>query len=674
MRAIMIFLVSLCLVLPIAARNITFDDLYSLPRCGDAQISPDGEFVVFTKKTNDLDSNTSETHLWIMGGDGSAIKQLTDGSSDEWHPRWSPDGRTIYFLSDSEEEGTQIWSVPAVGGEVERMTLLSTNISEFECAPSGKSLMLVSNVFPDCHNDSCNKARLDEIEANPVKAKLYDRLLYRHYSQWDNGRVARLFVFDLTDSTYRELYSGPYDTPTALLDGYGDYAFSPDGEEVCFVMSTDSMPAVRVNNDLYITKVEGGDPVRITRNKGLDTSPQYSPDGKYIAYHAMARAGYESDQRDLVLYDRDKSAHVNLTADYDLSIGEFVWAPQSDMIYFTSIEHGFNRVRKVSIESHEIKTVLANAVFGNLQISPDSRYMIVSRSLSDKPYELYRLDLSHQVLTRLTHFTEDVLAGVDLKRAKEFWFVGALEDSVHGFLTLPPNFDRTQKYPLALLIHGGPQWCWLGDFNYYGWNTQLMAAQGYVVAQIDPHGSVGYGIKFKEYVSGNWGKGDFEDLMKGVDYLIEKCPYIDSDRMVALGRSYGGFMINWICGHTDRFKCLISIDGTYNHISGYGSTEELWFPEYEFKGTPWDNWEEYERSSPVTYAKNFKTPTMVIHGQKDYRVDLSESLQMFTALQRMGVPSQLLYFPDEGHSVRKLKNLRYVYEKQFEWLSRWLTP
>jgi dipeptidyl aminopeptidase/acylaminoacyl peptidase len=265
-----------------------------------------------------------------------------------------------------------------------------------------------------------------------------------------------------------------------------------------------------------------------------------------------------------------------------------------------------------------------------------------------------------------------MLDKLEMNAATDFWFAGFNGDSVQGFLTLPPGFDSTKKYPLAFLIHGGPQWCWLQDFNYYGWNTQLMAAQGYVVAQVNPHGSVGYSQAFKEYVSGHWGKGDYQDLMLGVDYLLSKYPFIDSTRMAALGRSYGGFMINWICGHTDRFKCLVCIDGTFNHIADYCTTEELWFPEWEFKGSPWTNREEYIRSSPSTYVENFKTPTMVIHGELDYRVDPSEAFQMFTSLQRMGVPSQLLYYPDEGHQIHKLKNLRDVYQKQFEWLRRWL--
>ncbi len=657
---------------PIVARHITFDDLYSVPRYGDIQISPEGSRVLFVMTTRDLTANSSESHIWMIYDGRIDPMQLTSGENSAYHPRWSPDGQWIFFLSSDDSGTTQIWRMGQHGGEKRLVTKLSTGVSSFQVFLSNDKLLIVSRVFPDCHADSCNQARHLEQDGNPVKARLYDKLLYRHYNRWDDGKVNRMLIYDINSGSYQEVYGEPDDAPTSLLGGSGDCAISPDGEEICFAMNTTDNPAVRVNNDLFVISSNGGDPIKITDNGGLDQSPQYSPDGRFIAYHSMARAGYESDQRDLVLYDKGEGMHVNLTTEFDRSIGGYQWGPDSDYIYFSAIEHGLAKIYRIEIATDKVDTLLDTAVYGEMQVSPDGKFMIVSRSQSHKPYELYRFDIESKVLSQFTEYTEVIIADLDMNQGEDFWFVGAMDDSVHGWLTLPPDFDSTHKYPLVLLIHGGPQWCWLGDFNYYGWNTQLMAAQGYVVAQIDPHGSVGYGLKFKEYVSGNWGKGDYEDLMKSVDHLIETHSFIDSTRMAALGRSYGGFMANWICGHTDRFKCLVSIDGTYNHISGYGSTEELWFPEWEYKGTPYDNWDEYVRSSPVTYAKNFKTPTMVIHGQKDYRVDLSEGLQMFTALQRLGVPSQLLYLPDEGHNARKLQNLRVIYEKQFEWLKRWL--
>jgi dipeptidyl aminopeptidase/acylaminoacyl peptidase len=670
--------ISILIVLVIAmghssmAREITFDDLYGLPGFDDVQISPDGESIIFTLNTNNFDESKRASHLWIMNSDGSNIKQLTAGPGDEWAGQWLPDGKSILFLADR-DESNQIWSLALDGGEPRQLTDISTEVSEFLCAPNGKLIVYRTRVFPECKTDSCNQARLDENENSPIVARLYDHLLFRHYNSWDDGRVNRLFVLNLEDQGIEILNNVDQNIPTAYLGGKRDFDIAPESDDICYVMNV-SQPdwtAVWPNNDLFTVSPFSNLVNIITKAPGLETTPRYSPNGKYLAYISQERAGYESDQRDLIICDWPDQ-HTNMTQAFDRSIGQYVWDPDSKHIYFTAIEHGLSKVWRVNTEKGEIELLLGDAVYDDLCVSPDGEFLVLSRSLSDQPYELYRYDIKSQKLTRLTKFSKAIVSELDLTQAEDFWFEGFNGDSVHGYLTLPPNFDADKKYPLALLIHGGPQWCWLGDFNYYGWNTQLVAAQGYVVAQIDPHGSVGYGLEFKEYVSGNWGRGDYEDLMLGVDYLLAHHPFIDSTRMAALGRSYGGFMVNWICGHTDRFKCLISIDGTYNHIASYGSTEELWFPEWEFKGTPWTNSFEYVRSSPASYVGNFKTPTMVIHGQKDYRVDLSEGLSMFTALQRMYVPSQLLYFPDEGHNVGKLKNLRYVYEKQLEWLELWL--
>lgn len=662
-----------CLLLAFSAhtKNITFDDLYSISRCLDPQISPDSKYIVFTLKTTDAKSNSSKYHIWVMNSDGTGLKQFTNGDSRDRQPQWTLDGKYILFKS-NRSGNNQVWKIDTDGGEAVQVTDIASGVSDYKITPTGMELLIVSGTFPECVNDSCYNAKKKEIKESPTKARLYDKLLYRHYNGWDNGKINRLFMADLATGKHHPLFINDYSVPTDLLGGYGDYDISPDGAGICFAMSVDSIPAIGVNNDLYLISSEGGRPFKLTDYPGLETSPLYSPDGRYLLYHSMARFGYESDQRELILFYNEKEKSVNLTIDFDLSIGSFVWDPNSKFVYFTALEHGLNKVWQLDISSQNIELVLGNAVYSDLKISPDGKFLILSCSISDKPYELYKYDLRKNSLNRLTFFTDEIVKNLDMNRGKSFWFEGVMGDSVHGFITLPPNFDSEKVYPMVLLIHGGPQWCWLGDFNYYGWNTQLVAAQNYIVVQIDPHGSAGYGLKFKEYVSGNWGRGDYEDLMKGVDFVIENYSFVDSTRIATLGRSYGGFMVNWICGHTDRFSCLVSVDGTANQISEYGSTEELWFPEWENKGTPWDNYEEYYRSSPIMYAKNFKTPTMVIHGQYDYRVDLSEGLQMFTALQRMGVPSQLLYYPDEGHNARKIENLRFTYEEIFKWLGKWL--
>ncbi|PKK84386.1 MAG: S9 family peptidase [candidate division Zixibacteria bacterium HGW-Zixibacteria-1] len=671
-RPLLLFL--LLAIIPFMSANserITFDDLYSYPQISDPQYSPDGKSIAFVIKTNDLDSGTSTNQIWIMNSDGSDLKQLIDLPDGSSHPRWSPDGKCLAFIAD-DDEGSQLYLMTYGEYTTRRVTSLWGEVSGAEWSGSSDKIIFYSSVYRDCNSDSCNRARSNEDENNPIRARLYDRLLFRHYDSWDDGTQNQLFIYDIAGDSAYQLTNGDYDAPTNILGGNTDYAFSPDGRDVCFVMNCDSIPALSTNNDLFIVPSVGGEPAPITDNKGQDNNPVYSPDGKYIAYLSQARAGYESDQEELILYDRKSGERMNLTANFDRSIGSFIWGPKSDFIYFLAIDHGYNKVWRINIKTTKVECLLDDMVYKDLRIPPDGKTLIVAGTLSDQPYELFSYNLKSKKRSRLTSFTKEWRKRLDMNRAEQFWFNGFNGDSVQGFIILPPDFDSTRQYPLAFLIHGGPQWCWLNDFNYYGWNTQLTAAQDYVVVQINPHGSVGYGLAFKEYVSGNWGKGDYDDLMLGVDYVLRRFPIIDSTRMAALGRSYGGFMTNWINGHTDRFKCLITIDGSFDQISGYYSTEELWFPEWEYKGTPYTNREEYIRSSPSTYAGNFRTPALIIHGQKDYRIDVSEAFQMFTALQRRGVPSQLLYFPDEGHAIRKLKNHRYVYEKQFEWLARWL--
>ena len=650
------------------ARPITFDDLYSIPRSGSPRVSPDGRHIAYVVTTSDPKTNTRASHIWMMAADGSNASQLTTGKGES-SPQWTVDGKAILFLADR-GNGTQVWRLPLSGGEAQPVATLPTGIEEFGVAPDGDHLILVTSVFPDCQSDSCNRARRKDLADNPNRPKLIEHLLFRHYNHWDDGSRQQIVVYSMRDGDRWAVPSGAYDAPTTVLGG--GYTISPDGREICFPMCTDSMPAVRVDNNLYIAQVGAATITQITNAPGIESEPQYSPDGRFIGYVSRPRPGYESDEGEFILYDRKTKTETNLTEDFDRSLGSWTWSPDSKSIYFSAIEHGFNKIWRLNIASDIVSLVVGDAVYSEAELSPTGQFLVAGRSVSDEPEELYRIDLGGNKPTRLTHLTDSVTASLTMTRAEVFWFAGSMGDSIHGFLTKPPGFDPSKKYPLALLIHGGPQFCWLGEFNYYGWNTQLVAAQGYVVAQFDPHGSTGYGIKFQEYVSGHWGMGDYEDLMKGVDYLIASRPFIDSTRMAALGRSYGGFMTNWICGHTDRFRCLVTIDGTFNHMSDYGATDELWFPEWEYKGTPWTNRDEYVRSSPSTYAANFKTPTLVIHGQRDYRLDVSEAFQMFTTLQRLGVPSQLLYLPDESHNASKLENLRIIYARELEWLARWL--
>jgi dipeptidyl aminopeptidase/acylaminoacyl peptidase len=511
------------------------------------------------------------------------------------------------------------------------------------------------------------------------------------------------------------LTPGDYDSPVFSLGGQDNYAFSPDGKELCYTSNHDKVEAASTNNDLWIVPVNGGTAASAVQAKNItadnpasDSTPLYSPDGKYIAYRAQQRPGYESDRFRLMLYERKTGEKKNLTEKFDRWVGAFTWAPNSRLIYFAAENEGGSSIYVIS-EDIERKEYPGGSVWTPIfwpiqlldgfsedpSITKDGQTLLFTRMSVQSPGEIAQVKAgisdpcNLQVmqgkwkpgayhascyLSRwqpLTHMNNSLLSQVAMSPLESFWFTGALGDKVQGFLVRPPNFDPNKKYPVKFLIHGGPQGAWGDDWSYR-WNPELFAANGYVVVMINFHGSTGYGQKFIDAINGDWGGAPFEDLMKGLDYAEQHYPFIDKDRECALGASYGGYAINWILGHTDRFKCLVSHDGIFNTESAWGTTEELWFPEWEFKGTPYTNRELYRKWSPHLSATNFKTPTLAVHGQRDYRLDVSEGFQLFTTLQRLNVPSKMLYFPDEGHWVLKPQNSRLWYTTVNDWVDQWL--
>ncbi|MCK4560201.1 MAG: S9 family peptidase, partial [Calditrichia bacterium] len=449
-----------------------------------------------------------------------------------------------------------------------------------------------------------------------------------------------------------------------------DYSFSPDGKEICYVTNTDKEIAMSTNNDLFIISLDAVEPVKISPGPGNDNNPQYSPDGNYIAYISMERAGFEADRQRIMLYDRDSKETKELTIEFTLSVGEILWAPDSKKLFFTTEEAGNNSIYKVSIEDTVIESVLkGHTIKGLTFLNPNT--LVFSKQTNKMPFEIFSYDLKNKMITPLTHFNEDLLKEFDLPGYEEFWFTGAQGDSVHGFIMKPPQFKEGNKYPAVHLIHGGPQGMWSNEWHFR-WNYQMFASPGYVVYYINFHGSRGYGQKFTDSISQHWGDLPYEDIVKATEYVIKHYDYVDPDRLGAAGASYGGFMINWIAGNENPYKCLISHDGVYDQVSMWGSTEELWFPEWEMGGVPWQAGSVYGKWSPSRLAANFKTPTLVIHGEHDYRVPYTQGLQFFTALQRQGVPSRLLFFPDEDHFVRKPQNAQLWWKTVHEWLEKYL--
>jgi dipeptidyl aminopeptidase/acylaminoacyl peptidase len=678
-----------CIALPITAlilctavnaqapgkRPISFHDLISMHRVGDPQISPDGLWIAYTVTTPDLNANRMASDIWIVPSAGGDARQLTQSDRDE-RPRWSPDGKAIFFLS-SRDGTPEIFSIPSEGGEPTKITFLSTGADDEIVSPDGKWIAFESRVYPDCKNDDCNAERDERKEESDVKAHIYEKLLYRHWTAWRDGKRSHLFVVPADGGTPRDLTPGAdYDVPPFNLGEPEAIAFSPDSQELCFTANTDEDEALSTNGDLFTVPVSGtSGPKRITTNPADDWGPAYSPDGKWIAYRAQTQPGYESDRWRLMLYDRQNQQRTNLTENFDRNVESVVWSANSKTIYFQTEQQAEMPVYSIGIEpGSSPKIVLGNSFNGDLGISANGKMLVFTRTSLSMPAEVWVANTDGANAHQLTHQNAELLARLDLPSPEPFWFEGAQKTQVEGLLLRPPHFNAARKYPLLLLIHGGPQGEWDDSWGYR-WNEQAMAAPGYVVVAINPRGSFGYGQKFTEEISRDWGGKVYEDLMKGVDAALARYPFIDRTRLAAAGGSYGGYMVDWIATHTGRFKCLISHAGPYDEVSMYGSTDELWFMDWEFGGPPWSNPELYRRWSPNEYASalgRFKTPTLVIGGELDFRVPYTQDLEFFTALQRQDVPSKLMIFPDEGHWILKPQNSQLWYKTFLNWLSKYL--
>ncbi len=722
-RLFFVFLALIVFALPAFAQAkhpFTFEDMMKLKRVGEPVVSPDGKWVIFSVVDVNLEANTKTPHIWIVPTAGGQEREII-ADQDADRPRWAPDGKRFAFLS-SKEGGSQVWIADFDGAagtvkNVIELTRIATEAGGELWSPDGKNVLFTSDVYPECDGPSdeiaCNAKKLDEANKSKVKAQIFTSLLYRHWNAYKEGKRSHLFVIsadnvlDYKSLPAHDLTPGDYDTPVFSLGGQDDYAFSPDGQEICYTSNHDKVEATSTNNDLWIVPVGGGPAKNITAdNPASDSTPLYSPDGRYIAYRAQQRPGYESDRFDLVLYERKTGARKQVLVGPDRSVGTIAWSPDSSKIYYVETddeaqEKGQKLIWSVnfgegSIQVRDSKTGkpiqgwtievnerVTRGYDDDLALSPDGRNLLFTRMSIASPVEIHKVSLPKKIDPydlpkdeQLTHFNDAILSQISMSPLESFWFQGANNDKVQGFLVKPPNFDPSKKYPVKFLIHGGPQGAWGDDWSYR-WNAELFAAptsarpSGYVVIMINFHGSTGYGQKFIDAINGDWGGAPFEDLMKGLDYAEEQYPFIDKTRECALGASYGGYMINWVLGHTDRFKCLVSHDGMFNAESAWGTTEELWFNDWEFKGTPYDNRAMYQKWSPHQYATNFKTPTLVIHGQRDYRLDVSEGLQLFTTLQMEGVPSKMLYFPDEGHWVLKPQNSRLWYQTVNAWVDQW---
>ncbi len=665
-----------------AKRPFTFEDMMKLKRVGAPAVAPDGKWVVFDAVDVDLDANTKISHLWIVPAAGGEARRLNQTPNHEERPRFSPDGKRLIWTSKATDP-TQIWIcnfTPESGGldgQPRQVTNISTGADGGIWSPDGKNIVFLSSVYPDAKDDADNKKRDEELGKSKVKAKIFTKLLYRHWTSYTEHKRSHLFVVSADDgATPRDLTPGDHDVPPFNLGGQDMYSVSPDGQELAYTSNIDEVEATSTNNEIFLVPMTGGTAKKISTSPGNDNTPVYSPNGNHIAWRSMARAGFEADKESLMIYERKSGQSRNATINFDRSVGSMAWTPDSMAICFTAEDHGEAPIWVLLMDGRQPKQV-SRVHADDLVFSKDGNSLFFSNVSVGAPSEIARLDVKEKPKTAnlapvaVTHMNDALLSQIDMQPMESFTFPGANNENVEGFIVRPPGFDSTKKYPLKFLIHGGPQGAW-GNSWSYRWNPQLFAATGnYVVVMINFHGSTGYGQKFTDSISGDWGGKPYEDLMKGLDHVEKTYPFIDKNREAALGASYGGYMANWVLGHTDRFKCIVSHDGVFNTESAYGTTEELWFNEWEFKGPPWKNRELYRKFSPHLFAEKFKTPTLVVHGQLDFRLDVSEGFQLFTSLQRLKVPSKMLYFPDEGHWVLKPQNSRLWYKTVNEWVDQW---
>ncbi len=656
-----------------SGRPMTVDDLLAVKSVSDPQLSPDGKHVAYVVSEIDRAANKSNSDLWMVPFDGGDPVRLTTSAGSDTHPRWSPDGKTIAFTS-TRGGSSQLWLLPVDGGEARQLTKLPIDVSGPIWSPKGNKLAFAASVYPGKSPEETAKIDADK-SAGKSQVKTFDGLMIRHWDSWDDGKRSHLFVCDSATGEAKDLTPNlQVNTPPAPFGGSSDYAWKADGTELAFTAEPLAEHAWSTNTDVWVVSAEGGAARNLTEaNVGADAQPAYSPDGQMLAYVSQARAGFEADRWELKVLRLGGAGDgpILLSTGIDRPVGSFTWNPRGDSVLALLDDEGYETVVDVPVMSRRAAIpVLKGGMHGQPSRTEDGRLVFLRQS-ADSPSEVYRADRDGEDVTALTRHNAELTSQLDLSKAESFTFEGAGGDEVQGWLVRPPGFDETKKYPVLFLIHGGPQGAWHDDWHAR-WNYNLFAAPGYAVVAINPRGSTGFGQKFTDQISRDWTGRVYEDLMKGLDHALATFPFLDGDRIGAAGGSYGGFMVNWMAGHTDRFKALVSHAGVFDPYSKYFTTEELWFPEWEFGGTPWDAPSLYFEQSPARFTSKMSTPTLVIHGALDFRVPDAQGIGMFTALQRRGVSSRLVYFPDEGHWILKPANRIAWWAEVHGWLAKYI--
>ncbi|HKC24911.1 MAG TPA: S9 family peptidase [Thermoanaerobaculia bacterium] len=657
-------------------RAFAIADLYRLKTVASPAVSPDGRWIAYSVKTTDLAAMTARTNLWRVDADGSNARPLTSSDAADTSPLFSPDGKSLAFLSTREGGEAQLWLLPTAGGEAAKLTSFPGGVDGPLFSPDGARLAFTSDVYPECGADAaCNKRIDDAAGKTKLKAHVADGLLYRHWTSWKDGKRAHVLVMDLATKKALDVTPGDFDAPVFSTGGPLNYAFSPDGKELAFVSNHDPDPESSTNADVFVVDLGGTpeswkSPRDVTKgNPAWDGQPRYSPDGKWLAIRRQAIPRYESDPFRLALLDRKTGKESPLAVDFDDWIDDFAFSADGKRLLFQADVKGRTPLYQLDLATGKSRVVTNVGNLDSWSVAPDGTWAAVARRRVGSPSELWRIPLaSAGTEIRLTRHNEDVEREVDIRPAEETSVKGADGRDVQVWIVKPHGFDPSKKYPLILNIHGGPQQQFSDAFRG---DYQVYPGAGYVVAFANPHGSTGFGQEFTAAISGDWSGKVMEDI-RAVTRMLTAQPYVDKDRMGAMGWSWGGYAIMWLEGHNDLgFKCLASMMGVYDLRAMYSATEELWFPAWDLKGAPWENPAYYKSASPSEYVKDFKTPCLVVTGEEDYRVPYTQSLEFFTDLKRRNVPARLVVLEKSGHWPAWYEMALY-YDAHLDWFHKYL--
>lgn len=638
-------------------RAFEVKDVYRVQYASGPTVSAKGQ-LAYTVSGSILSRQKSFMNIVVDG------KTVTNDSLSA-SPQWSEDGKKLYYTS--YKNGTaQLYVLE--NGVSTQLTDYALGVQSAIVSPNGRYVAFAAQVDPltDGTDGKAQLAALTAKQKNPLQAHLTDSLFLRHWTEYNDGRYWHILVYDLQTKKYTDLTPGRYDSPVFSPNGPSGFVFSPDSKEICYLSNHDRHPEASTNCDLWVVPVTGGETRCLTAdNKAWDGSPQYSPDGRWIAYRFQRTPGYESDRFILGLINRKTGEKRVLTEQFDNWVDDFQWSADSKQIYFLGEVRGEEPLYAVDLAKGHIRPVIAGKAISGFCADGKGGFYY-SYSTTGKPSALYHADKKGRE-TQVTHLNDQLEAEVDMRPSETMWVMGAKGDSVEVFIVKPHNFDPSKKYPLIVNVHGGPQMQWMNSFRA---DWQVYPGAGYVVAYPNPHGSTGYGQAFCRAISGDWGGSPYEDVIAVTNKLAE-LNYVDSTRMGAMGWSYGGYFMNWLQGQPHRFKCLASMMGVFNLRAMWGTTEELWFPNFELGGQPWNS-KLYDKWSPNMYVKNYRTPTLIITGERDYRVSYNQSLEYFTILQTLGIPSRLIVFDNDGHWPSNLKSMPLYYNAHLEWFHKYL--